>query len=115
MCLSFPTVSEFDPLSTLRGQASSLLQCEIIKTVHAELQRLSEESTMGKDWNLYAWLRISLLLYLAACCSPALLFRTFARDSLTPVAHDAMWGFQVLLKGYLGLILGIIAWYANPL
>ena len=70
---------------------------------------------MGKDWNLYAWLRISLLLYLAACCSPALLFRTFARDSLTPVAHDAMWGFQVLLKGYLGLILGIIAWYANPL
>jgi len=70
---------------------------------------------MRKDWKAYPWLRISLLLYLAACCSPALLFTTVARDSLTPVTHDTMWGFQVLLKGYLGIVLGIIAWYANPL
>lgn len=70
---------------------------------------------MRKDWKSYPWLGISLLLYLAACCSPALLFTTLTRDSLTPVAHETMWGFQVLLKGYLGIVQGIIGWYANPL
>ena len=70
---------------------------------------------MKRDWKSYPWLRISLLLYLAACCSPALLFTTVTRDSLTPVAHDTMWGFRVLLQGYLGILPGIIAWYANPL
>lgn len=69
---------------------------------------------MRKDWKSYPWLWISVLLYLAACCSPALLFTTLTRDSLTPAAHDTMWGFEVLLKGYLGIVLGIIGWYANP-
>lgn len=70
---------------------------------------------MKKDWKSYPWLRISLVLYLVACCSPALQFTTTTRESLTPVAHETMWGFQILLRGYYGILGGIIAWYANPL
>ena len=68
------------------------------------------------DWKSYPWLRISLLLYVIACCSPALeLTATTTREHLTPVTHETMWGFQLLLRGYMGIFFGIIAWFANPL
>jgi hypothetical protein len=70
---------------------------------------------MKKDWRSYPWLRISLLLYLIACCTPALELTTTAREHLTPVTHETMWGFQLLLRGFIGVFFGIIAWFANPL
>jgi hypothetical protein len=71
---------------------------------------------MKKDWKSYPWLPISLLLYVIACCSPALeLTTTTTQAQLAPVAHETMWGYQVLRSGYMGLSFGIIAWLANPL
>jgi hypothetical protein len=70
---------------------------------------------MKKDWKSYPWLQISLLLYLVACCTPALELETTSREHLAPAAHVTMWGFQILLRGYTGIFWGIIAWFANPL
>jgi len=68
------------------------------------------------DWKSYPWLRISLLLYVIACCSPALeLTLTTTRQNLTPVTHETLWGVQLLLRGFMGIFFGIIAWFANPL
>jgi hypothetical protein len=71
---------------------------------------------MTTDWKSYPWLRISLLLYVIACCSPALeLTLTTTRQNLTPVTHETLWGVQLLLRGFMGIFFGIIAWFANPL
>jgi hypothetical protein len=59
---------------------------------------------------------ISLLLYVIACCSPALeVTITTTREHLTPVTHETMWGVQLLMRGFMGIFFGIIAWFANPL
>ncbi len=70
---------------------------------------------MKTNWKSYPWLRISLLMYLLACCTPALEITTTAMGSHTPIAHVPMWGFQILTNGYLGIFWGIVGWYANPL
>lgn len=69
---------------------------------------------MIKAWKSYPWLRISFLLFVIACCSPALELTTTTREH-TPVTHLNMWGFQLLLRGFMGIFFGIIAWFANPL
>ena len=70
---------------------------------------------MKLDWKSYPWLRISLWLYVIACGLPALELTTTTGAQHTPVAHNTMWGFQILLSGYLGIFYGIFAWFANPL
>jgi hypothetical protein len=70
---------------------------------------------MKLDWKSYQWLQISLWLILVACCLPALELTTTSGPQQTPVAHNTMWGFQILLRGYFGIFNGIIAWFANPL
>lgn len=71
---------------------------------------------MKKDWKSYPWLRISLLVYVLACCCPALeMATTTTREPLTPVTYQTMWGFQLLMMGYMGIAYGIISWFANPL
>jgi hypothetical protein len=50
----------------------------------------------------------SLVFYVLACAYPALIFR---RSS----SEIEVWsGFRVLTIGWLGLLVGQIAWYANP-
>ena len=49
-------------------------------------------------------------IYVLACASPAILF--------APVGHqhilgNYVFGFRILLEGWLGVLFGIIAWYAN--
>jgi hypothetical protein len=70
---------------------------------------------MKRDWKSYPWLRISFVLYLLACCFPALEFTTTARGIPTPVTHESMWGFQLLMRGYMGIFIRNIGWFANPL
>jgi len=70
---------------------------------------------MNTDWKSYPWLRISLVLYAIACCCPALELTTTTREHLTPVTHDNMWGVQLLMRGFMGIFFGIVAWFANPL
>ena len=72
-------------------------------------------NTMNRNWRSYPWLQISILLYLIACCCPALELQTMTGQPLTTVGRVSMYGFQILLKGFLGIFWGIIAWFANPL
>jgi hypothetical protein len=53
-------------------------------------------------------LLLSLILFVAACCTPALEFR----HSSGP--NTAMWGAAVLGVGWSGIFAGVVAWYANP-
>jgi hypothetical protein len=70
---------------------------------------------MRPDWKSYPWLQISLVSYLVACCVPALELTTTSPENLIPVAHAKMWGFQLLLRGFMGVFTGTIGWFANPL
>lgn len=51
---------------------------------------------------------VSLLLFVAACCLPALEFK----NSSGP--NNAMWGANALAVGWSGIFAGVMAWYANP-
>jgi hypothetical protein len=51
---------------------------------------------------------VSIVLFVAACCTPALEFR----HSDGP--NTVMWGAQILAVGWSGVFAGIVAWYANP-
>lgn len=51
---------------------------------------------------------VSVALYVAACCLPALEFRN------TTNADDVMWGLRALAVGWSGIFAGVMAWYANP-
>jgi len=48
---------------------------------------------------------VSLVLFVAACCMPALDWR---KDGV-------MYGYSVLAVGWSGIFAGVLAWYANPL
>jgi hypothetical protein len=53
-------------------------------------------------------LRASILLFVIACCLPALEFK----NSHKP--NDLMWGANALVVGWSGIFAGVMAWYANP-
>src|SRR3954453_2350124 len=53
-------------------------------------------------------LLVSVVLFLIACCIPALEFRS------TNNPHDVMWGANALAVGWSGIFAGVLAWYANP-
>jgi len=50
----------------------------------------------------------SLLLFVIACCIPALEFKNSSRP------NDLMWGANALAVGWSGIFAGVMAWYANP-
>lgn len=52
----------------------------------------------------------SLVLYVIACCLPALEFK----NSGSAVATDVMLGLRALAVGWSGIFAGVFAWYANP-
>jgi hypothetical protein len=51
-----------------------------------------------------------LALFLVACAAPALEFLDTNAKSL-----NVMQGFQILLMGWMGVFVGQLAWFANPL
>jgi hypothetical protein len=53
-------------------------------------------------------LLISPVLFLVACCIPALEF------SNTQGGPDVMWGGNILAVGWSGIFAGVFGWYANP-
>ena len=70
---------------------------------------------MKLDRKSYPWLQISVASYLLACCIPTLELTTTSPENLIPVTHAKMWGFQLLLRGFMGVFMGTIGWFANPL
>jgi dolichol kinase len=50
----------------------------------------------------------TILLYIAACCLPALEFRNSDKP------NDIMFGLRALAVGWSGIFAGVVAWYANP-
>jgi hypothetical protein len=48
-----------------------------------------------------------LAFFLTACACPALVFKN------TNGSTEAMYGFSVLVVGWLGILVGQVAWYAN--
>jgi hypothetical protein len=55
-------------------------------------------------WGSLVVILVSLVLYAAACVTPAMVFD-----------KETYYGYQVLLMGWMGLFLGQIGWYANLL
>jgi len=58
--------------------------------------------------NMTILLLISLVLFTAACCLPALEFRNSDKP------NDIMFGLRALAVGWSGIFAGVFAWYANP-
>ena len=54
-------------------------------------------------------LAISLLLFVVACCLPALEFKNSHNKP-----DDVMYGLRALVVGWSGIFAGVYAWYANP-
>ena len=52
---------------------------------------------------------LSILLFVAACCLPALEFR-----SVETGAPDVMFGARALVVGWSGIFAVVMGWYANP-
>jgi len=52
---------------------------------------------------------VSVLLFVAACCLPALEFR-----SVETGAPDVMFGARALVVGWSGIFAAVMGWYANP-
>ncbi len=57
---------------------------------------------------MHSPLMVSAVLYLIACCIPALEFK----NSNSP--NTVMWGANALAVGWSGIFAGVMAWYANP-
>jgi hypothetical protein len=51
---------------------------------------------------------LSVGLFVAACCLPALEFKNSDKP------NDVMLGLRALAVGWSGIFAGVIAWYANP-
>ncbi len=50
----------------------------------------------------------TVVLYLIACCLPALEFKNSDKP------NDIMFGLRALAVGWSGIFAGVMAWYANP-
>ena len=58
-------------------------------------------------------LLLSALLYLAACCTPALTFRIYSDDPAR-FTLETQRGIKLLGTGWMALLFGHVAWLANP-
>lgn len=52
---------------------------------------------------------VSAILFVVACCLPALEFKNSAS------VNDTMFGLRALVVGWSGLFAAVFSWYANPL
>jgi hypothetical protein len=56
---------------------------------------------------------VIVLLYLVACCCPALTFDNYYSGNSTPQSTDTWFGWTALFLGWLGILVGSVAWLAN--
>jgi hypothetical protein len=56
---------------------------------------------------------VIVLIYLVACCCPALTFDKVYPGNSTPQSSDVWFGWTALLLGWLGILVGSVAWLAN--
>jgi hypothetical protein len=56
---------------------------------------------------------VVVLVYLVACCCPALRFDNYYPGNSAPQSSDTWFGWTALLLGWLGIAVGSVAWLAN--
>jgi len=56
---------------------------------------------------------VILAVYLVACCCPALKFDHYYPGNSAPQSSDTWFGWTALFLGWLGILVGSIAWLAN--
>jgi hypothetical protein len=56
---------------------------------------------------------VIVLIYLVACCCPALTFDNYYAGNSAPQSTDTWFGWTALLLGWLGIVVGSVAWLAN--
>ena len=56
---------------------------------------------------------VVVLIYLVACCCPALTFDNYYSGNSAPQSTDTWFGWTALLLGWLGILVGSVAWLAN--
>jgi hypothetical protein len=56
---------------------------------------------------------VIVLLYLVACCCLALTFDNYYSGNSTPHSTDTWFGWTALFLGWLGILVGSVAWLAN--
>jgi hypothetical protein len=56
---------------------------------------------------------VIVLIYLVACCCPALTFDNYYSGNSAPQSTDTWFGWTALLLGWLGILVGSVAWLAN--
>jgi uncharacterized membrane protein len=56
---------------------------------------------------------VIVLIYLVACCCPALTFDNYYAGDSAPQSTDTWFGWTVVLLGWLGIVVGSVAWLAN--
>jgi hypothetical protein len=56
---------------------------------------------------------VIVIIYAAACCSPALHFDNYYPGQSAPQSSDTWFGWTALLLGWLGFFVGSVAWLAN--
>jgi hypothetical protein len=54
-----------------------------------------------------------VLIYLVACCCPALTFDNYYSGNTAPQSTETWFGWTTLLLGWLGILVGSVAWLAN--
>jgi hypothetical protein len=56
---------------------------------------------------------VIVLIYLVACCCPALTFDSYYSGNSAPQSTDTWFGWTALALGWLGILVGSVAWLAN--
>jgi hypothetical protein len=56
---------------------------------------------------------VIVVVYLVACCCPALTFDNYYSGNSTPQSTDTWFGWTALFLGWLGMLVGSVAWLAN--
>jgi len=56
---------------------------------------------------------VIVLIYLVACCCPALTFDNYYAGNSAPQSTETWFGWTALLRGWLGILVGSVAWLAN--
>jgi hypothetical protein len=56
---------------------------------------------------------VMVLIYIVACCCPALTFDNYYPGNSTPQSTETWFGWTALFLGWLGILVGSVAWLAN--
>jgi hypothetical protein len=79
---------------------------------------MATANSLQKKTTLAAYQRsivtgVIVVVYLAACCCPALRFDNYYPGDSAPQSGNTWFGWTALLLGWLGILVGSVAWLAN--